>query len=154
MTLKDILYDMIHRHHTKSLEQIAEEIGMSNSYLARAALPDKDTVDNPDLATGVRFPLKKLIPLIRATDDFQLLDHIEVTLGRVAFSLPRRHPETTQELHQQLSDSIKEFGEFIAVVGDSIADGKLTVPERERCRKEGYDLIQVVSRLLCQLKLL
>lgn len=58
-TLKSILYDLIHKHPTKSLEQIAEEWGVSASYLTRSALPDKDEVDNPDLATGCRFPLKK-----------------------------------------------------------------------------------------------
>ena len=37
MTLKSILYEIIHHHPKKSLEQLAEEIDVSPSYLTRAA---------------------------------------------------------------------------------------------------------------------
>jgi len=147
MTLKSILYEIIHKHPEKSLEQLAEEVGMSPSYLTRAALPDKDDVENPDLATGCRFPLKKLIPITRASGDFRLLDHIESALGRVAFELPKNRPGM-EKLYAELSKSIKEFGELVRVIGDSMDDGKITAAEREQCKKEGYDLIQAVALLL------
>ena len=147
MTLKSILYDIIHKHPRKSLEQLAEEIGVSASYLTRSALPDKDDADNPDLATGCRFPLKKLIPLTRAASDFRLLDYIESSLGRVAFELPKARPGLVK-IHRELSKSVKEFGEFVRAVGDSMHDGRITAAKREQCRKEGYELIQAVALLL------
>lgn len=151
MTLKSILHETIHRHPTKGVAEIAEEIEISESYLYRAALPDKDDVSNPDLATGCRFPLKKLARLIQVTGDYRVLDHIEAQVGRVAFNVPDKAPG--QELvHRQLSKSITEFGELIQAVGDSIQDGTITRPERERCKKEGYDLIQAVALLLHMLK--
>ena len=137
---------------TDSQYQLAEEVGMSPSYLTRSALPDKDDADDPGLATGCRFPLKKLIPLIRASSDFRLLDYIERSLGRVAFSVPRNRPGF-ERLHAELSKSIKEFGELVKVVGDSLEDGKITDAEREHCTKEGYELIQAVALLLHSLDL-
>lgn len=76
-TLRECLYNTIHRSK-KPLKVIAEEIGMSENYLTRAALPDPE---ESETGTGCRFPLKKLIQLIRATGDYSVLDNIEHSLG-------------------------------------------------------------------------
>ncbi len=60
-TLKEALHNTIHRHPKLSVEAIAEQIGMTTIYLYRAALPDSDT-DGP-CASGMRFPLKQVVPL-------------------------------------------------------------------------------------------
>lgn len=57
-TLKECLYATIHRNK-KPLKLIAEEIGMSENYLTRSALPD---LEESDTGSGCRFPLKKSIP--------------------------------------------------------------------------------------------
>jgi hypothetical protein len=126
-TLKDRLYDTIHRNH-KPLKAIAEEIGMSENYLARAALPDQE---ESDTGSGCRFPLKKLIPLIRATDNFSVLDYIEDSLGRVAITIPTMKT-TSKPVYRLAMKADKEFGELMAELESDLADGKLNTSEKER----------------------
>jgi hypothetical protein len=142
-TLKDCLYRTIHRNK-KPLKAIAEEIEMAESYLTRGALPDPD---ESDTGTGCRFPLKKLIPLIRATDDFSTLDFIEASLGRVAFSLPSGKKDLNGVCRLTLR-SVKEFGQLMAAIEKSMADDLLTVGETDRIRKEGYEAIQAIMTLI------
>ena len=85
-TLRECLYETIHRTHGRSLKLIAEEIGMSQSYLTRAALPDHDEDEG---GSGCRFPLNKLVPLIKATNNYSVLDSLEASVGRVAVAMPK-----------------------------------------------------------------
>lgn len=142
-TLKECLYDTIHRNR-KPLKAIAEEIGMAESYLTRAALPDQD---ESDTGTGCRFPLKRLIPLIRATGDFQVLDFIERSLGRVAVPLPDP-AKSYRDIYCMSLKSVKEFGELMGVLEQSLEDGSLTKNETERIVREGHEAIQAIVNLL------
>lgn len=117
---------------------------MSENYLTRAALPDQDESDN---GTGCRFPLKKLVPLIRATADFSVLDHIEQSLGRVAIALPPPS-DSLQDVYRLSMRSIKEFGELMASLDAGMADGKLTAKEISHLRTEGYEAVQAITCLL------
>jgi hypothetical protein len=142
-TLKDCLYKTIHRNK-KPLKAIAEEIEMAESYLTRSALPDPDECET---GTGCRFPLKKLIPLVHATGDFSVLDFIERSLGRVAFSLPSGKKDLNGICRLTLR-SVKEFGELMAAIEKSMADDRLTLEETDRIRKEGWDAIQAIMTLI------
>jgi hypothetical protein len=142
-TLKDCLYKTIHRNK-KPLKAIAEEIEMAESYLTRSALPD---LDESETGTGCRFPLKKLIPLIHATDDFCTLDFIERSLGRVAFSLPSGK-NGLNDICRLTLRSVKEFGELMAAIDKSMADNVLSADETDRIRKEGWDAIQAIMTLM------
>ena len=142
-TLKDCLYETIHKNR-KPLKLIAEEIGMSENYLTRAALPDQE---ESETGSGCRFPLKKLIPLIRATGDFSLLDHIESSLGRVAVRMPK--PGASEDhLYRLTIKAVKEFGELMAEMDAGMADGRLTGKELGRLRKEGYEAVQAIVTLM------
>lgn len=142
-TLKECLYDTIHRNR-KPLKAIAEEIGMAESYLTRAALPDQD---ESDTGTGCRFPLKRLIPLIRATGDFQVLDFIERSLGRVAVPLPDP-AKSSRDIYRLSLQSVREFGELMGTIEKSLEDGKLSEQERETIQREGHEAIQAIVNLL------
>lgn len=142
-TLKDCLYETIHRNR-KPLKAIAEEIGVSDNYLTRSALPDPD---ESDTGSGCRFPLKKLIPLIRATGDFLILDYIEDSLGRVAFVKPPAI-STNKEVYRLTMQAVKEFGDLMGKLDEGLADGKLSEKERERIVEEGYEAIQAIVCLL------
>lgn len=142
-TLKDCLYETIHKN-PKPLKLIAEEVGMSENYLTRAALPDPD---ESDTGSGCRFPLKKLIPLIRATGDFAILDHIEHSLGRVAIKMPKPGASEDHFYHLTMK-AVKEFGELMSEMDASLADGRLTEREISRLKKEGYEAIQAIMSLL------
>lgn len=146
-TLKDCLYATVHRNR-KPLKLIAEEIGMSENYLTRSALPDPE---ESETGSGCRFPLKKLIPLIRATGDFSLLDHIEQSLGRVAIKAP--FPASTDaDIYRLTMQTVKEFGELMGDLDSSMADGRITDNEIEHVKNEGYDAVQAIVTLLHNLE--
>lgn len=146
-TLKEALYRTIH-HNKKSVEAIAEELAMTPSYLARAALPDEDMLgkDNPQ-ATGVRFPLKQLVPLIRATDDRQVLDYIANSIGCMVIEVPRRVADLST-IQVEAMNSAKEFGELMGEVATSCRENNLNRTMRERIHKEGWEAIVAIMRVI------
>ena len=146
-TLKDALHSTIHRHDSLTVEAIAEQLNMTPSYLYRAALPDPDT-DGPN-ASGVRFPLKQLVPLIRVTGDYQVLDQVEFTLGRVAIPIPKPGTMTSKDIQANALDAVVQFGELMKELQSSLNDdGKISSREQKRIDKEGREAIQAITLLL------
>lgn len=78
--LKTLLYRTIHRN-AKSAAELADETGISYSYLCRAGLPTDES--------GVRFPIEHLIPLMKAAGDFSVLHHLNALCGFLAVKQPR-----------------------------------------------------------------
>jgi hypothetical protein len=143
-TLKDCLYKTIHRNK-KPLKAIAEEIEMAESYLTRSALPD---LEESETGTGCRFPLKKLIPLIHATDDFCTLDFIERSLGRVAVKLPGAKVGALRDVCRLSLRAVSEFGELMREVEKSLADNVIKPAEMERIREECFQTIEALLTLM------
>jgi len=79
-SIKTILYETIHRNK-KSVEQIADEIGISANYLYRAGLPLDEN--------GVKFPLDYLIPLMKSTGNYSILEQIANICGFLLVKEPR-----------------------------------------------------------------
>lgn len=79
-SIKMLLYETVHRNK-KPVKQLADETGISSSYLYKACLPEDES--------GVRFPLDYLIPLMKATNNFSILKHIASLCGFVLITLPR-----------------------------------------------------------------
>ncbi len=147
MTLKDCLYQTLHRNN-KPLKAIAEELGVSESYLYRSALPDQE---DSETGTGCRFPLKKLIPLILVTGDYCTLDHIENALGRVAIFLPKSDAGLTDICRMSLR-SVREFGELMAEVTKSLEDSRIRDDEMSRILTEGYEAQQAIAALIAAIE--
>ena len=145
-TLKQALYNTIHKHPRLSLEAIAEDINMSTSYLARAALPDTDMDERN--TSGVRFPLKQLAPLIRATGDFQILDYIENSLGRVAVEIPTNKDTCFPILRDAALTAAAEFGDLMQEITKSCEDGEVSEAERDRITKEGWEAITAIVSVI------
>jgi len=78
--IKTILYETIHRN-AKPVAQIADETGISASYLYRAGLP----VDE----SGVKFPLDYLLPLMKSTKNYAILKHLAQISGFLLVKVPR-----------------------------------------------------------------
>jgi len=144
MTLRDCLYRTIHRNQ-KPLKAIAEEIGMSENYLSRAALPDPE---ESETGTGCRFPLKRLIPLVRATGDYSVLDHIERSLGRVAVNLPAADAGSLRDVCRLALRAVSEFGDLMREVEKSMSDDLVTASELERVQAEAYQAVAAILRLI------
>ncbi len=145
-TLKEALHKTIHQHETLSVEAMAEELGVSASYLYRSVLPDED-MSKGKKTTGVRFPLKQLAPLIRLTGDFQALDHIEQSLGRVAIPLPPTRA-SVKTLQIDAMKAVAEFGDLMRVLAESCADNTLDKAERRQICKEGYEAVQAIMQIV------
>lgn len=78
-TIKTTLYQTIHRNK-KSVEQIADEMGISASYLYRAGLPTDES--------GVKFPVEHITPLVKATKDNSILEHLASLNGCILVKVP------------------------------------------------------------------
>ncbi len=144
-TLKEALYNTIHRHQELSVSAIAEELNMAESYLYRSALPDQDT--DGQNASGVRFPLKQLAPLIRLTGDFQTLDIIENSLGRVAIQLPKGDA-TPGEVQKEAIKSAAEFGRLMREIHLALEDDHLSRKEKELICKVGHEAVTAIMQVI------
>jgi hypothetical protein len=108
--LKTSLYMTVHGSK-KSVEQIADEMGISTSYLYRACL---------DGESGCRFPLELLLPLMQATRDYQILDLLNARTGRVTTNLKRvsklkkRDPQVINEIQRNFNAVMAKVLEFFA----------------------------------------
>ena len=98
--LKTQLYMTVHGAK-KSVAELADEIGVSASYLYRACLEGE---------SGCKFPLDLLVPLMLATGDYALLDHLNSRCGRVTTSLPRvsrlkrKDPQVVNEIERKFHE--------------------------------------------------
>ena len=139
-----ILYETIHRNKDRSLKLIAEEIGVSQSYLTRAALPDQDEEEG---VLGVDFPLNKLVPLIKATNDYSVLDSLEASVGRVAVAMPKGE-SSLHDVCRLAMQSVKKFGDLMGIVGQGMANEGLLPDEKKKIKKEGYEALAAITALL------
>lgn len=91
MELKKILYKTVHRK-AESVEEIADRVGCSASLLYRCA--------NINDAQA-RFPLEKLLPLMRATGDYSILKHLASRSGFILYKLPAKiKPKKIADLNE------------------------------------------------------
>jgi hypothetical protein len=79
MTLTDVIWQTVNRGRLTP-DQLEDEIDYSASALKRAGL---------DGDSGAGFNLRKLIPLMRAQDDFTIMEHLSYHCGFVLIPLPR-----------------------------------------------------------------
>ncbi|MBX2976445.1 MAG: hypothetical protein KF721_09940 [Ignavibacteriaceae bacterium] len=79
-SLKSELYKTVHRNK-KSIQQIADETGISANYLYRSGLPLENS--------GVKFPIEYLIPLMKSTSDYSILNHLSKVCGFLLVKMPR-----------------------------------------------------------------
>ena len=80
MELKKVLYRCVHRKKL-SVEEIADELGCSSSLLYRCSNPND---------SQARFPLEKVLPLMRVTRDYSILKHLASRSGFVLYKIPSR----------------------------------------------------------------
>ena len=84
---KTILYNTIHRNK-KSINQIADEIGVSSNSLYRYCIEGE---------SGSEMPARRLVPLMKAAENFELLKHIAYLCGFVCIKMPKYLKVKTDE---------------------------------------------------------
>ena len=135
-TLRDALHDNIF-NSGRPAKQIADDLGISYSYLASAG--------NPNLEE-FHFQLKHLIPLTKATGNYDTLDYIERALGRVAFVVPTIRGNIS-EVAEEVSAVTLEFSHLMREMSESLRDGVVHSHEWPAIAKECEHLISRVARL-------
>ena len=78
-TIKSILYSTIHRYN-KTIDQLADELGISSNTLYRNCLEGE---------SGSEMPMSRLVPLMKATKNYDLLKHIAHLCGFIVVKIPR-----------------------------------------------------------------
>jgi hypothetical protein len=134
-TLRDALHDNIF-NSGRPAKQIADELGISYSYLASAG--------NPNLEE-FHFQLRHLIPLTKATGNYDTLDYIERTLGRVAFSVPA--VGLVSEVAAETANIVREAGHLLTEMGKALEDGRIQSHEWPGIARECEHVISAVCRL-------
>lgn len=136
-TLKEALHQVI-ENSPVSPKALAEELGISYSYLMNSG--------NSELPE-FRFQARFLIPLTRLTGDFTAIDHIENSLGRVAFELPKV-AAGIEETQAKLMETINRFGRLVQDASESLKDGRIDPWEARTLERDAFDLIRETLRFL------
>ncbi len=135
--LKSQLYLTVHGAK-KSVQQLADEMGISASYLYRACLDNEES--------GCRFPLDLLLALMNASGDYRILDHLNARCNRVTVSLPRvgrlkkKDPQVINEINRNFHDVMAKVLEFYS----NPDRGK--IPEIERALHEHLCEVTALKR--------
>lgn len=137
LTLKDVLHRLVHENEMTPRQQ-AEEIGVSYSMLTNAANPDLD---------DFKFAARHIIPLTKVTKDYRLLDFMEASCGRVAFSLPEI-PDKIGDLQEMTAVTVKEFGDVLTAMSAALADGEIGYMEIKRIELEILEQVRASLGLL------
>jgi hypothetical protein len=117
-SLKKVLYDTVHRRTGKTVEALADELGVSQNYLYRSCLP----ID--DRSSGCRFPLELLIPLMNSTGDYRVLKYLAHRTGHVVYRIPRNRQRTAADLNTHQKTFAEYFGALL-----QFFDGELDMDE-------------------------
>lgn len=135
-TLRDALHDNIHGSKVP-LKQLADDLGISYSYLANAG--------NPNLEE-FHFQLRHLVPLMKATGNTAVLDYLEHSMGRVAFRVPVAEGEHLP-ITSNLLQIIQHVGDLSGKIEEALADNKIE-------RREAKDIEPLVFELVKHMMLL
>jgi len=136
-TLRDALYETVHNGGVP-MKRLSDQLGISYSYLANAANPNLDDFN---------FQLRHLMPLINATGNFAVLDHLENACGRVAFCLPKAGKDHL-EITQGLLDLMGRFGDLSHEMRKILADGQIDDHEYKRVEPVFFGLLQEIAGLM------
>ncbi|MCK5680738.1 phage regulatory CII family protein [bacterium] len=136
-TLKEAIHQLISDSKIPA-RTLAEEMGISYSYLMNAA--------NPEISE-LKLAARLLIPLTRITGDFSAIDFIENSLGRTALPLPKGKAEVS-EIKTKLFDSVGCFGALVKNATDALAGNKISAWEARELEQSGYELISKTLEFL------
>jgi len=109
-SLKEAIYVTVHRSK-KNINEIAEDLSLSDNQLYRYCYNEEDS-SHADL------PLRRLLPLIKTTGNFAILDYLENRLGRVAIKIPSLsasrfdEDEMMEKYHGQTIEAVQALRAF------------------------------------------
>lgn len=143
-TLKDALYKTVHQSG-QHIAVISDRIDMSENYIYKSCLPDPDMDDR---ASGVRFPLNKLLPLMRCTNDYTVLHFMANTTGHALVKVPEIDKASLVDIQQKAISSAAEFGDLMRSIERAARDRKISNAEKDDIKKEGWEAIEAILTVL------
>lgn len=136
-TLRDALHETVHNGGVP-MKRLADQLGISYSYLANAANPNLDDFN---------FQLRHLMPLINATGSYAVLDHLENACGRVAFCLPQAGKDHL-EITQGLLELVGRMGDLSHKMREILADSQVDGHEYKLVEPVFFGLLQEIAGLM------
>lgn len=127
---KRALHPTIHEA-TAPAKAIAEQVGLSYSFLANAALT----------STTDQLPFARLPLVLEASDNLTLLRFYAHLQGCEVFRLPRTGAVGDA---RQTSITVREFAELLDAVGAATEDDVITPEEFARIEREAQDVVRAV----------
>jgi len=124
------------RGSKKSVEQLADELGCSASLLYRYGLEGE---------SGADMPLKRLLPLMAATNNYRILRHLNSRCGFLTVSQPRvrrlkaKDPRVVNEMQRNFSDLLTQFCEFVDAAPADQVSALLDAIHRHACDVAAMD---------------
>jgi len=106
---------------------------------------------NPNLPE-FRFQARHLIPLTRLTGNFAAIDHIENSLGRVAFSIPKTNDSDTKTIQDDLLETISDFGKLVQDTSETLLPGHIRADEVKRLEGDAFQLMRDLAHFIDDLK--
>jgi len=88
--LSKVVYRTVHKRN-KSVEELADELGVSASTLYRVSNPNDDQA---------RLAVQYVLPLMRLTGDHSILRHLAGRTGHVLFKVPRGSLKKARNLNE------------------------------------------------------
>lgn len=124
-TLQEALYCCVH-HSKLSPQQIAEQLGISVTYLHDAANPDREQH---------QFQARLLLPLMSVTGNLAPLRFLNAALGRIDIAMPAVDADGDDILGGYLR-LVREVGEDSTLIEKVLSDGRVTPAECARVKRE------------------
>jgi len=126
-TLDEILHEIIVDNQEITVPQLAEELAVREGVLYEMANPNKPR----------RFPLALALPLMKATGDTQIVEHLAARMGLIVFRV-RRRGKTRLENAADLLEYHDKFAEVLRNLIKAFQEGgqgcHLKIDKREALR--------------------
>ena len=122
--------------------------GISAAAVADILGKNYTTFMNELVHNGTHKPdMDLLIPIVKATGSDAPLKAIGRACGCVFLPLPEVAGDDCP-LTAGMAQSVTQFGELLAALGDAIRDGVISENEARRINKEGHEVLEAVLQVL------
>jgi|Deesub1362B_J571_1020462.scaffolds.fasta_scaffold00331_5 hypothetical protein len=135
---KKVLYETVHRGPL-NIEELADRLGVSVSYLYRATLDPNET------PSGARFPYDLLLPLMLHQKNYSILFHLGMRTGHIVMKIPRvpkAKLKRIEDINKFQENFNKVFGQLLKFLK---SDGK---SHREETTEALYKFLCEVAGIL------
>ena len=124
-----------YKNSDTEMKALADDMGLKYSTLQRKLNPHDD----------YQLSVTDIVPLIKLTGNLSLITHLNTRLNMMAIKMPKGHDNLDMETFTTFTT---ETGEALAALGNSLADNTITKEERDLCRKELTEMLQVGFSIL------